>query len=49
MKLSESWLLPLAGISLFLGCIGFIIAATVTRDWLYLVGAFICFTLIAAK
>jgi hypothetical protein len=45
----ESWLLPFAGISLFLGCSVFIIAALATRDWRLLIPAFGCYVLIAAK
>ncbi len=49
IRSTESWMLPLVGISLFLGLVVLIIAALATRDWRLLIPAFGCYVLIAAK
>jgi hypothetical protein len=46
---TESWLLPLAGVTLFLGCVGFFIAWLATGNPWCLVGAFVCFKMITAQ
>jgi hypothetical protein len=46
---TESWLLPLAGISLFLGCVVLFVMWLATWNPAYLLAAFICFKMIAAR
>lgn len=46
---TEFWLLPLAGIALFLACIVLFVMWLGTWNPAYLVAAFICFKIITAQ
>jgi hypothetical protein len=49
MKLTETWLLPLAFTLLCAGFVVSIIAALITADWRYLLISAACYFIIAAK